>query len=171
MRKFKIIIVFIAIFLSWADFEVRTSNFELRTLRAGWAGETSSLTSINHQQLISRIAQANGKVVILNFWASWCPPCRMEIPGLMQVRKKYGQEVLILGVSVDEDVNTLRAFLQKNKINYPVFWATPDVNFVFGVRNLPRLVVYNQEGEKILVHEGYMPPEQLERVIDRLLQK
>ncbi|MBT8763455.1 TlpA family protein disulfide reductase [Desulfohalobiaceae bacterium Ax17] len=136
----------------------------------GWAGEVSDVPTINHQQLISRIAQARGKVVVLNFWASWCPPCRMEIPGLMQIRKKYSQEVLILGVSVDENINMLRMFLQKNKINYPVFWATPDVNLVFGVRNLPKLVVYNQEGENVLEHEGYMSPEQLEKVINKLLK-
>ena len=96
----------------------------------------------------------------------------MEIPGLMQIRKKYSEnDVLILGVSVDNNVNMLKMFLYKNKINYPVYWATSDVSFVFGVRNLPRLIVYNQDGEKAYDHEGYLPPEQLKIILDGLLSK
>ena len=165
-------IIFFMIFFLFMPVVCQIGSFNHLRVGLAWAGNTSVPATINHQQLISKIAQADGKVVVLNFWASWCPPCRMEIPGLMHLRKKYSDdEVLILGVSVDENVNMLNGFLQKNKINYPVFWATADVSFVFGVSNLPRLIVYNQEGEKVFDHEGYVSPEQLKAILDSLLAK
>jgi len=157
MKRYIVMFVFCLVLVMFCD--VRAEN-------------VLHVQTINHQQLISKIARAGGKVVVLNFWASWCPPCRMEIPGLMQIRKKYSEnDVLILGVSVDDNVNMLKMFLYKNKINYPIYWATSDISLVFGVRNLPRLIVYNQDGEKAYDHEGYLPPEQLKTILDRLLSK
>jgi len=127
--------------------------------------------SIDHKELISEIAAYKGKVVVVNFWATWCPPCRLEIPHLVRLRKKHDpQEVLIIGVSMDENKSAVRDFLQENSLNYPVFWGERSVGRFFRVSGLPTTLVYDRDKVKVFSRVGYMQGEKLRDVIQNHLK-
>lgn len=75
------------------------------------------------------LADYKGKVIILNFWATWCPPCRDEIPGFIELQKQYGPQGLqVVGLSVDKDGwKAVKPFMEKSGINYPILMSSEDV--------------------------------------------
>src|SRR5690242_2478146 len=96
-----------------------------------------------------RSADFKGKVVILDFWATWCPPCRAEIPGLIELQKQYGKQGLaVIGVSVDQDgASAVKAFAQKFGMNYPVLLADPKVVQAYGgIEAIPTTFVIDRAG-------------------------
>ena len=103
-----------------------------------------------------KLSDLRGKAVLLNFWATWCPPCREEIPALIELHKQYESKgLVVLGVSLDEDgADGVKAFAQKNNMNYPIVMGTGSVTDDFGgVRAIPTSFVINREGaiiEKIV---------------------
>src|SRR6478672_8667865 len=78
-------------------------------------------------------ADLKGKVVLVNFWATWCPPCRAEIPDLVKLQAKYRDKLVILGVSEDEDASPqeVKAFGAEQKMNYPIVMLTPELSKIF----------------------------------------
>ncbi|PIP15397.1 MAG: hypothetical protein COX46_06010 [bacterium (Candidatus Ratteibacteria) CG23_combo_of_CG06-09_8_20_14_all_48_7] len=100
-------------------------------------GKTISLNSLK------------GKVIILNFWATWCPPCRKEIPEFIKFYQRYtSQGIELLGISVDDDESSLRQFVQASKINYPVAWdRSGRVSSLYGgIRSIPTTFVIDRKG-------------------------
>ena len=131
--------------------------------------QTKPSASISGQELLKQISQARGKVVVVNFWASWCGPCRQEIPELIAIRKQIPEDkLLLLGVSVDQDPAMYAAYVAKSDFNYPVYRAAPDVSTIFSIRAIPRTVVYSPKGEMAHSQEGYMPGPDLLRLINKL---
>lgn len=134
-----------------------------------WAQDHKPTAYVTHQDIIKTVSQSRGKVVVVNFWASWCGPCRVEIPELMDLRRKYPEDKLvILGVSLDQEPSQFTAFRTRLGINYPVFLARADVALAFGVRGIPRTLVYGPSGEQVLSHEGYVSAKELEAVLNKL---
>jgi thiol-disulfide isomerase/thioredoxin len=122
--------------------------------------------------LLTAIGEAKGKVVVVNFWATWCAPCRVEVPELMNIRSSYPEsQVVILGISLDESQDNLDAFLKKLPLNYPVGRATEDVPRMFQVSTIPRLMVYDRQGSLTHIREGLTPGKELRRIVDNLLAK
>ncbi|MFP4168125.1 MAG: TlpA family protein disulfide reductase [Desulfonatronovibrionaceae bacterium] len=129
------------------------------------------IEGIDHERIISRIAEYEGQVVVVNFWASWCPPCRLEIPHLVRLREKHDPaDVLILGVSLDEDVAAAQEFLHKNDLNYPVFRGREGVGQFFRVSGLPTTIVYDKDKIKVFSHTGYLSEEKLKDIIQKHLK-
>ena len=89
-----------------------------------------------------------GKVVMLNFWATWCPPCRKEMPDLEALYKQFEpQGLVILGIS-DDDPEKVREFVQKQGTTYPVLLdAGSKVNELLHIQGIPKTFVYNREGK------------------------
>ena len=99
-----------------------------------------------------------GKVVLLNFWATWCGPCRAEIPDLIALQDKYRDNLVVVGLSVDEgkDANALvKKFVVDHAINYPVAVVDGTVEKLFGgVSSIPSTFVLNPEGMMVQRHIG-----------------
>jgi peroxiredoxin len=94
-------------------------------------------------------AQFKGKVVVIDFWATWCPPCRSEIPGYVDLQKKYGQAgLVIVGISLDTVAPAeVKQFVTKNQMNYPVVIGDESVTATFGgVDAIPTTFVVDRQG-------------------------
>jgi cytochrome c biogenesis protein CcmG/thiol:disulfide interchange protein DsbE len=106
------------------------------------------------------LASANGKVILLNFWATWCGPCRMEIPGLIELQKQYKDRLQIMSLLVDvDDVDDARKFVADAELNYPVAVATNDVRVQYGgVSALPTVFVIDTQGRIVQKHVGLFDP-------------
>lgn len=116
--------------------------------------------------------QLKGKVVIINFWATWCKPCQREIPDLARVYRKYkDKDVVILGFMTDNvDDAKLKAFSAKYGLDYPVVRVLPEVSEAFGhPRNLPTNFVYSRTGHLVFDSPGAMTAGALESEIKQLL--
>lgn len=104
------------------------------------------------------IADLRGKVVLVNFWATWCPPCRAEIPDLIALQEKYKDKLVVLGISEDEiSPEEVKAFAVGQKMNYPVAMSTPELTKIFkGVAALPTTFVIDPEGNIQQRHVGML---------------
>jgi thiol-disulfide isomerase/thioredoxin len=121
-----------------------------------------TLTDLGGRTISS--ADLQGKVVLVNFWATWCPPCRAEIPDLIRLQEKYRDKLIIVGISEDEiPPDEVKAFVAEQKINYPVAMTTPALAKVFrGVSALPTTFVIDREGKLVQRHVGMLNPQQVE---------
>jgi thiol-disulfide isomerase/thioredoxin len=103
-------------------------------------------------------ASLRGKVVLLNFWATWCPPCRAEIPDLVALQEKYKDTLQIIGISEDEGgVDGVKRFAAEHRINYPVVMTTPALEKMFpGISALPTSFVIDRESRVVQKHVGML---------------
>jgi thiol-disulfide isomerase/thioredoxin len=117
------------------------------------------------------LADTKGKVVLVNFWATWCGPCRAEIPDLVELQNKYKDRLQILGLVVDdEDQDTIKKFVAKFHINYPVAIATDALRLEYGgIPALPTSFVLDSEGRVVQKHEGLRDPVLYETEVRSLL--
>jgi len=131
-----------------------------------------SVTGINGKE--TRSSALIGKVTIVTFWAPWCIPCIAEIPALHDLVNKYQKDGLsVVGVSVDaQSPETLKAFVDKFKMNYTVAPTNPGMNNNFGVSDtVPMTFVIDRRGVVVRRHSGYVKKEDLENDIRPLLKK
>lgn len=113
-----------------------------------------------------------GKVVLIDFWATWCPPCRKSIPEFVELQKEYGDEgFVIVGISLDrKGAGVVKPFAEKMNINYPIVLGNQKVVAAFGgIRGIPTAFVVNREGEIVHKHVGYAPKSAFEKQIKPLL--
>src|ERR1700692_829026 len=117
------------------------------------------------------LAAAHGKVVLLNFWATWCGPCRMEVPDLVELQKKYQDGLQVIGLVIDDaDEDAVRKFAKRYSINYPVAMATDEMRFQFGgVPALPTSFIIDAQGRVVQKHIGLRDPELYEMEVRALL--
>lgn len=113
-----------------------------------------------------------GKVVVINFWATWCKPCQHEVPDLARVYRKYkDKDVVILGLMADQPSDAkLEAFQERYGLNYPVVRVSPEISEAFGnPRALPTNFVYDRSGRLIFDSPGAITAGALEREVKELL--
>lgn len=121
------------------------------------------------------LSDLRGKVILIEFWATWCPPCRESIPIMNEIYKKYNEKGLVLlGISVDKGRNVvedLRAFVGEYSIQYPVLIDSKNVNNIYGVYNIPTTFLIDKEGKIVLKNIGFSPDveNKLSAEIERLL--
>jgi len=118
-----------------------------------------------------------GRVVVVNFWASWCGPCRLEVPALQSLWEEHGGDrgvgrVAVVGVSIDSDRAAAERFLAERGVTYPVVMATPALEEAFGgVRGVPTTFILDGGG---VVHHrvyGYFVPPAMRAAVQRLLEE
>lgn len=132
----------------------RAPDFTLQTL----AGETVTLSELQ------------GQAVVLNFWATWCPPCRAEIPFFQEASRKYNGQVAILGIDDGESPDTVAPFVAELRMTYPIPLDRDGVvSRQYGVNSLPSTFFVDGRGIIRKVHIGIINQGLLEEQIGRLL--
>ncbi len=112
-----------------------------------------------------------GKVLLINFWATWCSPCVKEFPGLMNLRREFSEDDLtIIGISMDYGMRPVENFVKQNKVNFPILLDDESIGSMLDIKSIPRTLIYNRDGEKILDHLGFISEESFRHVVERLLQ-
>ena len=121
-----------------------------------------------------KLSDYTGKPIVLNFWASWCGPCQMEMPDFHEKYLELGQDVHFLMVNMTdgsrETVDSASAFVDKNAYTFPVFYDTAvDAAMTYGVYSLPTTYFINAKGHAIAQATGSINAETLQRGIDMIL--
>jgi thiol-disulfide isomerase/thioredoxin len=119
------------------------------------------------------LRQYRGKVVLLNFWATWCPPCRAEMPDLIKMQREYGSKGLqVIGITYPpQEAAEVRQFIRKLKVNYPIALGTTETKTLFSQAEvLPLTVVIDRRGNVRDLIEGILLPKEFEQMIKPLLQ-
>lgn len=141
----------------------------IRFVRSPDAAPEFKLETLDGKPL--SLAASRGKVVLLNFWATWCGPCRAEIPDLIVLQEKYKDQLQIIGLTVDDDdATTIKEVVAETRINYPVAMSPPEVRMQYGgIAALPTSFVLDTQGRVVQKHEGLRDPALYETEIRALL--
>ena len=131
-------------------------------------GLASGTKTIRENELLNLIAEAKGKqVVFVNFYASWCPPCRKEMPHLINIRKQYSEdELIMIGINLDETVETMEAFNKHMAVNYKTFHDTGALQRLYRVESVPFTVIYGKSGNAVYAQAGYADEKTLKKTIE-----
>ncbi len=126
----------------------------------------------NMQGEVVSLSDFRGKVVILDFWATWCPPCKAEIPDFIELYSQYADQGLeIIGISLDQgDLSVVPAFVESYKVQYPMLYYKDEVIMDYGgIRSIPTTFIIDREGKIVDKVVGYKPKEFFEEAIKPLL--
>ena len=127
----------------------------------------SEMSWIDSEQRVQKLSDLSGKAVILDFWATYCPPCREEIPHLNSLLAKYGADNLhIVGLNVGgaEDLPRIPEFVKNTKIDYPIAFPEDELTrFIFTTRDdIPQTAVFDRKGKMVAKIVGFSPAIQKE---------
>ena len=115
------------------------------------------------------LASFFGKPIILNFWASWCGPCKMEMPELQKFYEQYGEEIYFLLVSVDDDVDAAKAFIADSGYSFPVYFDTTSAGaYTYGASSIPLTYFIDAEGNLAAYYMGAMSESILQQGVDMI---
>lgn len=119
-----------------------------------------------------QLSKYKGKVVVLDFWATWCGGCKVEIPWFMEFQKKYKHSGLaVIGVSMDDDGwKVVKPFLKEKKLNYTVVLGNDDLAKSYGLDSMPMTLLIDREGKIAATHVGMVEKSAFEKEIQALLQ-
>jgi cytochrome c biogenesis protein CcmG/thiol:disulfide interchange protein DsbE len=149
------------------------------TASAPTAAPTIALKSLDDKEVT--LADYKGKVVLVNFWATWCGPCKVEIPWMIEFQQKYGPRgFTVLGVSMDEDgKKAINPFIEKERfdvngqkeaMDYPILLGSDTIAEKFGgVMGLPTSMLYGRDGKKVRTIVGLINHDELSKVIEGML--
>jgi thiol-disulfide isomerase/thioredoxin len=130
----------------------------------------ADIPELDRNGYASLLQSHHGKVVVVNFWATWCKPCRYEIPGFSRIHELYAEsDVAVLGVSLDNDLKRLQRFVVDEALPYPIYRGDLDLKREQGAFMIPLTLVYAPDGSLAERHVGYVPPQTMEDDIRRHL--
>ena len=138
--------------------------------QAGGAVATDfSLQDLNGKTV--KLSDFKGKTVLLDFWATWCPPCRASIPGIEKLHKAYREKgLVVLGISLDEGGwDAVNAFRTEYGMTYSVLKGNEDVSVQYMVRSIPTLIVVDKQGIVARRYLGFGNEDELEKDIKNIL--
>jgi thiol-disulfide isomerase/thioredoxin len=134
----------------------------VRMLREPITTPAFTVTALDGRSITS--SEWRGKVVLVNFWATWCPPCRAEIPDLIALQEKYREHLVVVGIAEDEgSVDVVKRFVADHKINYPIVMSTPELRKIFPeVMALPTTFVLDRDGNLAQKNVGMLNAKETE---------
>ena len=147
--------------------------FALLVLFAGSPSSAgaASFETLTFAKLEELVKASKGKVVMVNFFATWCPPCREEIPSLIRIRKNFGEDRLVLiGASLDDNEAALKNYVAKTKFNYPVKKAGKDLVQAAGITGIPHMLVFDGKGEVVANAPGLVAEKDLRDFLLSLME-
>ncbi|NVJ61709.1 MAG: TlpA family protein disulfide reductase [Gammaproteobacteria bacterium] len=122
-----------------------------------------------------KLSELRGNVVMINFWASWCGPCRQEMPLLDDFYKKYNKlGFVLLGVNVEEDSSKAAGYLKEVPVSFPILYDnTNKVSKMYDIDAMPSTVLVDREGNMRFLHRGYKPGDENEykRLMKKLMRE
>ena len=125
----------------------------LAALKKGQQAPPVKVTTTSGQSVT--LANYQGRVLLLDFFASWCHPCIKSIPHLIDLNRKYGKQGLhVLGLSLDEENEDLIDFIAPKKLNYPVALADEELQTSYGLRSIPTLILIDKKGIVVDIYMG-----------------
>lgn len=122
---------------------------------------------------VQRLSDYRGKVVMVNFWATWCAPCKIEIPWFVEFQSKYrGADFAVLGISMDEDGwDSVRPYMKDHNFDYPIVIGDDAVGKLFGqIDDLPTTFLIDRDGQIVKKHVGLISKGAYEEEIGALLK-
>jgi len=152
------------IFMQWLKHALRATGFACLFMTTGVNAATDSgpapdfaLKSQSGENL--RLSEFQGEVVMINFWASWCGPCRQEMPLLDELYTQYQPlGFTILGVNVEEDSSKAKQLLKESPVNFPILFDNKsEVSKLYKVVAMPSTVLVDRDGNVRYLHQGYKP--------------
>jgi peroxiredoxin len=131
---------------------------------AGGNGPAPPFTLTSRAGSTVSLSQYKGQVVMLNFWASWCGPCRQEMPLLENIYKKYNKMgFTMIGVNVEPDSKAADAWLKQTPVSFPVIYDKDSaVSKAYDVSGMPSTVIIDRKGNIRVLHRGYKPGDENE---------
>ena len=141
-----------------ADAKPANWDFKLKDLQ----GKEVSLASYKN----------SGKVILLNFWATWCGPCKAEIPGFVKLQEKYKDQLTIIGYSVDDTADLAKKYADEYKMNYPILLGEgrEDVQDAYGpIWGIPASFIISKDGRVCRKHMGIAPEAVFEKEVVALM--
>jgi thiol-disulfide isomerase/thioredoxin len=118
------------------------------------------------------LSSFKGKVILLNFWATWCGPCKAEVPAFVKLQEKYKNDLVVVGYSVDDDAPKASAFAKEYKVNYPILLGEgrEDVQDAYGpIWGIPASFIISKDGKVCKKHLGIATEAQFEKDIKGLI--
>ena len=117
-----------------------------------------------------RLSNLRGKVVLINIWATWCGPCRMEIPDLIAVQKKYASRgFTVVGLSDDDKLETAAEFAKQNGMDYPILKIDNDTKQAFSIEAIPVSIIVDKQGKMVWARVGAISEGEVSAQIEKLL--
>jgi thiol-disulfide isomerase/thioredoxin len=149
-------------------------TFHLKTID----NKTIEIELIDSKKLNIKTKEYKNKIILFDFWATWCPSCVQEIPNLNNINKKYKKDLMVIGVSVDRDSNkkTMQDFIKKHNMQYTITTTLQNndnialMQNLTNIRTLPFKMLYDKNGNYISHYYGAMPEEILTIEIEKALK-
>jgi cytochrome c biogenesis protein CcmG/thiol:disulfide interchange protein DsbE len=134
----------------------KVSNFQFKTI----------------DNKILDLSQFSGKVIVVDFWATWCPPCTKEIPHFIELQEKYKNEVQFIGLNVGEKESEIKEFIKSMGINYIIGYSNENIEKLFGgISGLPTTFIIGKDGKIKAKAIGYRSKEWFEKQIISALRE
>jgi thiol-disulfide isomerase/thioredoxin len=150
----------------------KPSGNQESTVMSGDKNKAPEFTLASTEGKDVKLSDYKGKVVIVDFWATWCGPCRRGIPDLIDIQKQYGNDVVVIGISLDQNKGDVLPFAQKIGINYPIVYGTLEVTQQYGgVEGIPTSFIINKNGDIVDKHVGLVDKSEYTDLINKLLKE